>query len=162
MQPHRKPRPVHLNAVQMAINRARKLAPADVAGHVALITTALATFMRGTDCAAHWRSLADTANVAETFAAMGICSGPDAQRVIEQAQAALYAVQMRHQQRGSWTLYAQEVEELTWLNALHAHQLRECTYGEFERALQTTRHRVAGARAGNAPAGALVITGDIA
>ena len=158
----RKPRPVHVNAVQQAINRARKLAPADVAGQVQLITVALAQFMRGENCGEHWRSLADTANVAETFEAMGICSGPQAQRVIDQAQTALYNVQLRHQQRGTWTLYAHEVDELTWLNAVHSHQLRECSYGEFERALRTTHHRLAAARAGNAPKGALVITGDIA
>ena len=158
----RKPRPVHLNAIEIAINRARKLSSADVSMQSNIMRNALAGLKTGPHQAQHWRSLADTANVAETFEAMGLGSGPQAQQVIDAAQHALAAIQQRHQARGSWALYAAEVDALEMLVALHAVQLAACSYGEFETALTTTHNRVAQARAGNAPAGAIVITGDIA
>ena len=67
----------------------------------------------------------------------------------------------RYTMRGTWTLYPDELESLQWLVTLHTRQLAECDYGEFEKAYQTTSNRVAQARAGNAPAGAIVIVGDV-
>jgi hypothetical protein len=65
---------------------------------------------------------------------MGICSGQQAEAVVHNAQAALAAVQQRHAGGGSWTLYPAELDALHWLAALHAKQLAECDYSEFERA----------------------------
>lgn len=157
-----RPKPVHTNAHLHAIAGAHKLARADVAQQVHIMRIAVAEFSRGRDCAHHWRSLADTANVAESLAALGICSGSDAQRVIGAAQAALAQVAARHRGRGTWTLHATEIDALQWLVTLHARQLAECDYAELERAMEHTRRRVAQARAGNAPAGAIVVEGEIA
>lgn len=149
------------NAVQIAINGARKLSDADVRGHVALIDRAAREFAQGIDCGRHWVSLADTGNMAETFAAMGIGAGQQADDVIERAQRALADVHQRHSQRGSWTLYADEIDALQWLVRLHAVQLGACSYREFSTAMDRTAQRIAQARAGNAPAGAIVIIGDL-
>lgn len=164
MKPRKKyrPRPVHANAVEIAINGARKLSYQDVERQRGIVCHALIEFTAGRDCAQHWRSLADTANMAETFVGMGICSGTQAEEVVERAQAALAAVQQRHAARGTWTLYGAEIDALQWLAALHLKQLAECSYAEFERAFHTTRERIAQAIAGNAPKGAVVIRGDIA
>ena len=101
------------------------------------------------------------ANLAETFAAMGIGSGLEAERVVTVAQEVLYEVMNRQRERSTWTLHAAEIEALDWLIALHLKQLQSCDMGEFERALLSTHQRVAQARAGNAPAGAIVIEGEI-
>jgi hypothetical protein len=156
------PRRRALNSIEIAINGARKLSAEDVAGHYALITRAKDEFARGIDCQRHWRSMADTANVAETFADMGLGSGDDADAVIQRAQQALHDVHQRHATRGTWTLYADEIDALHWLVQLHHAQLGACSYSEFARAFDLTEQRMAQALAGNAPAGAIVIVGQIA
>lgn len=160
-KPYR-PRAVHNNAVQVAITGAHKLPPQDVARQMALARQALAEFTRAQHCPAHWRSLADVANLAESLALLGIGGGADAQRVIRQAQAALHGVATRHADGRSWTLYADELAALQWLLTLHHMQLGECTYTEFDRAFTATRNRIAQARAGNAPAGAVIVEGELA
>ena len=71
------PRRCALNSIEIAINGARRLSAADVDGHLLLITRAKDEFSRGIDCQRHWLSLADTANVAETFASMGLGRGDE-------------------------------------------------------------------------------------
>lgn len=154
--------PMHTNTLQRTLARVHKIAPEDVAGQVSIMATALREFSAGQHCAHHWRSLADISNVAESLTAAGICSGPAADRVIHTAQAALAAVHYRSRSRGTWTLYPAELDALGWLIDMHARQLAECDHSEFDRAWQTTHERVSQARAGNAPAGAIVIFGDMA
>ena len=156
------PKPVHSNAVQIALARVKPLTAADVAGQTALVLNALQQFCQGINCDAHWCSLADTANMAETLAGMGLGSGDDATRVIELAQRALADVHQRHNQRGTWTLYADEIDALHWLVRLHCTaQLPACSYGELGDAMAATRNRMQQALAGNAPRGALVIDGGM-
>jgi len=153
---------VAVNSVEIAINGARKLSQEDVDGQHRLLTRAAREFACGTQCAAHWLSLADCANVAETLASMGLGSGDEADTVIQRAQQALHDVHQRHAQRGSWTLYADEIDALHWLVQLHHVQLAACSFSEFARAMEQTENRLRQARAGNAPAGAVVIVGQIA
>lgn len=157
----RQARPAATNAWAIAINRARKLAAADVARQNAIVRQAVADFCRGLHCAGHWRSLADTANMSETLAGMGLGAGPDAERVVNTAQQTLHDVHQRHAQRGTWTLYADEIDSLHWLAQLHQLQLQACSYGEFQTAYTRTANRLAQARAGNAPRGAIVVLGDM-
>jgi hypothetical protein len=163
-KPRRKYRPgaVHVNAVQLAIRRAGKLDRADVLGQHRLQQRALTEFAAGQHCAAHWRTLADAANMAETLAGIGIGTGADALTIIADAQHALAAVARRHADRQTWTLYAGELDALRWLIALHGRQLAECSYGEFDTAYVRTANRMAQALAGNAAADAVVVVGDVA
>lgn len=156
------PRRSAVNSVEIAINGSRRLSAEDVNGHHALMVRARDEFCRGQNCALHWDSLADCNNMAETFAAMGIGRGEDADRVLQAAQQALSEVRERHATRGTWTLYADEIDALTWLVQLHHLQMGACSYREFAHALDRTRERMAQALAGNAPAGAIVIVGQIA
>ena len=152
------PRRCALNAVEIAINRARKLSDADVQRQHALVKTALAEFCRGQNCEAHWLSLADTANLAETLAAMRLGYGPEADRVINDAQRALHDVHQRHATRGTWTLYADEIDALHWLVALHCTvQLAACSYGEFSDAYDRTQNRLRLALAGSLGFGGLFL-----
>ena len=156
------PRPVYTNAVQIAMGRAKRLTAADVAGQTQLVQNALAQFCQGVACDLHWRSLADTANMAETLAAMGLGGGDDADRVVRDAQAALHDVHQRHSSRGTWTLYADEIDALHWLVRLHCTaQLPACSYGELATAMDRTQNRLRQALAGNAPRGALVVDGGM-
>lgn len=158
---NRRPVAVHANTMEIARNRASKLNPVEVAMQRGIMDKALREFSAGRDCLTHWRSLADTANMAETLMGMGICSGLQAATIIHTGQQALASVMQRHADRGTWTLYPTELDTLQWLLVLHGHQLAECSYGEFERAFNDTRERIAQARKGNAPAGAIVIEGDL-
>ncbi len=156
-----RPGPEYLNTLERAIKRAQKMSAADAKMQRELTATALREFSTGANCEANWRTLADAANMAETLASMGICSGLQAEALIHEAQQALAAVKQRHATRGTWTLYAAELDALTWLIALHDKQITECSYGEFERAFHLTTERIAQARAGNAPRGAIVVQGDM-
>lgn len=155
------PRRGAINTMEIARTRAVRLSDADVMAQHRLIQQAVGEFCCGQHCAHHWRSLADTANMAETLAGMGLGAGTQADSVIEAAQATLHHVHQRHAQRGTWTLYADEIDSLQWLAALHLTQLQACSYGEFEAAYRRTADRMAQALAGNASPGTIVIVGEI-
>jgi hypothetical protein len=159
----RKPRQeAFTNNMAIAMAKAAKIKPADVARQRGIIEQALADFTKGLDCPLHWRSLVDTANMARTLADMGLGSGRQADQVIDDALASLHAVHQRHAQRGTWTLYPREIDALTWLVRLHGTvQLPACSYGEFERAMNDTGRRLQQALAGNAAPGSLVVAGDL-
>lgn len=157
------PRRHHLaavNAVQIAINGARKLSAEDVDGHVALITRAYHEYITGSHCADHWCSLADTCGMARTLAGMGLGSGIEADSIIDRANVALKDAHDRHATRGTWALYADEIEALHWLIRLHTTQLRACSYSEFARAFDLTAERARQSLAGNAAPGATVTVGQ--
>lgn len=149
------------NAVQIAINGARRLSDADVGGHRLLLERALREFACGEQCPLHWSILADSANMAETLAGMGLGAGADAERVIDDAQRVLTAVYDRHAQRGTWTLYADEIDILGWLVRLYVVQLGACSYSEFESAYTATAERIRQAAAGNAAPGTRVVVGTV-
>lgn len=156
-----RPRPL-VNPLQRAMTGVQLLAPRDVSGQISIARRALAELGRGHDVQHHWRSLADTANMAESLAGLRIGAGDDAERVIRSAQRALADIHVRLQHGRSRALYHHEVDALQWLISLHQLQLAACSYDEFARAFQATRDRVAQARAGNAPRHAIVIEGEIA
>lgn len=155
----RRPGRVVLNTMAVATAGARCLSDTDVQRQMAIMDQALAEFCRGQNCVLHWASLADGANMAETLASMGLGGGADAEHVVEAAQAALAEVRGRQQVRGTWTLYADEIDALGWLLRLFAVQLAACSYTEFERAYRRTQQRLAQALAGNAAPGVVVVHG---
>ncbi len=157
-----RPRPAHLNAVQTTLNRVGKLTPNDLAAHLAQQKHALAEFPKGVNCQAHWLTLVDAVNMAETMAGQGLCSGPEAAAVLQAAQRALSDVCLRHEQRGTWTLYPAELDALRWMLRLHHVQLTECGYGEFDRAVVTTQRRISQAVAGNAGPGVILVGRELA
>jgi hypothetical protein len=155
------PRRAAINNMEIASSRARKLSRHDIDQQMGLVRQAVAEFCRGEHCAHHWRSLADTCNMAETLAWLRLGSGEEVDQVISNAQQVLHDVHQRHAAGGSWTLYADEIDALLWLAPLHQVQLEVCSYGEFETAYRRTANRVSQAMAGNAAAGTIVVVGDI-
>lgn len=156
-----RPGPAYANSYQIAMAKVVTLQRQLLDNQVSIVAQALDDFARGVDCAERWKHLADTANVAEQLTAIGIGSGPQAIRVIHAAQHALANVAQRWRERGSWTLYAAELDALQWLKSLHREQLSRCSHGEFERAMDAAHNKVSQARAGNAPAGAVIVEGDL-
>ena len=155
------PRRAASNNMEIASSRARKLSREDVDQQMALVRTAVGEFCRGEQCAHHWRSLADTANMAETLAWLRLGAGDEVDQVISNAQQVLHDVHQRQAAGGSWTLYADEIDALLWLAPLHQVQLEHCSYGEFETAYRRTVNRMQQALAGNAAVGSVVVVGDI-
>lgn len=155
------PKPVHLNAIERAITGAALLPAAEVSSVKINLNLSLLTFGRGIACAQHWASMADALNVAESLAAGSICSDEASRQKIQAGQEALAAVAQRQQAGGSWTLYPAELAALDAALWLHGVQLDHASHTEYERALDHTRQRIAAARAGNAPRGAIVIEGAL-
>ncbi len=158
------PRVIHLNQLHRTIRGAAKLLPADVQRQTSIVTSAIERLLAASkDATDAWRDLADTANIAETLASMRIGGGTDARLVIQSAQEALAYMAQEQAERGTWALRADDRIEirmrLELLRDLHRTQLSECSYGEFERAFTTTVERLKQAKAGNAPAGAIVVEG---
>ena len=157
---------INVNQWQRTIRGAAKLLPADVQRQANIMASAIDTLLAGGAAAgAAWLDLADTANLAETLSANGLGRGQDADIVLRQAQEALAYLAQERASRGTWALRAEERVEvrlrLELLRDLHRVQLQACSYGEFERAYTATAERVRQARAGNAPADAVVVEGLI-
>lgn len=155
------PRLLVADTMALASSRAQRLSATDVASQMAIVNRAVDEFARGHNCAFNWSSLADTANMAETLAGMGLGAGADAERVINDAQRTLADVHHRHTARGSWTLWADEIQALQFLASLHKVQLTHTSYGELDAALTRARQRLEQARAGNASANAVVVVGQM-
>jgi hypothetical protein len=154
-------RRVILNPIAVAIEGATKLAACDRLELQGIVNNALALFRAGHDCAAQWLNMADALNIAESLAGLGICSDPASHERIAVAQRVLATVQQRHTERGTWALRGPELQALDDGLWLHATQLEHCSLREYERAKDKTAQRIQQARAGNAPAGAIVIEGAI-
>ena len=155
------PGPVHTNAWWRAITGAAKLPADDVARVKAGLARAFTEFGCGRECRDHWACMADAMNVAESLANAGICSDDGSRDRIHAAMTVLADVVSRHQAGGSWTLHADERQQLDDGLWLHGIQLEHCSFSEYERAIQDVRNRVSQARAGNAPKGFKVIQGEI-
>lgn len=155
------PGPVHTNAWWRAITGASKLPADDVARVKAGLACAFQEFGCGREPYRHWCCMADAINVAESLADAGICSDVGSLDRIQHAMNVLGNVMRRHQAGGSWTLHADERQQLDDGLWLHGIQLEHCSFSEYERAIQDVRNRVSQARAGNAPKGFIVIQGEI-
>lgn len=155
-------RRVILNPIAVAIEGAARLPAADRIALQGIVQHALDSFRRGADCAAQWCVLADALNIAESLARLGIASDADSMERINAAQRALATAHQRHSTRGTWALRGAELQALDAGLWTHRIQLDYCSLREFERARHDTAERMRQARAGNAPAGAVVIEGAIA
>ena len=154
-------RRVALNSVQIAIEGAALLAPADRVALQRICDDALSAYSRGVDAQAHWLTLADALNVAEALAQAGICSDSSSVRMIDQAQRALGAAHQRHAERGTWAMRGPELQALGDGVLIHRIQLDHCSVREYVDAVESTKRHMQAARAGNAPAGAVVCVGAL-
>jgi hypothetical protein len=152
-------RRVILNPIAVAIDQARKLHDIDRKALQRIIAHAQHAFCTGRDCATQWLVMADALNTAEALARIGIFGDSDSRERIDGAQRVLADVHQRQAQNGSWTLRGPELQALDTGLWVARSQLEHCSLGEFDRARRDAAERVRQARAGNAPAGALVVEG---
>lgn len=157
-------RRVIMNPIAVAIESAQKLSERDRLALQGIVRQAFDEFTRGREPARQWVVLADALNVAESLAAppLRICADNASRQRIADGQRVLAHAHQRHTQRGTWALRGPELGALGDAVWLHGVQLDHCSLGEYERAIEFTRRRVQQARAGNAPAGAIVIEGALA
>lgn len=158
---HYKPKPVFQNPVQAAMAGASLLAEADRINLRRILMQAVDNMRTTQDALDGWRSIADAMNVAEALADIGICSDSSSRFLIAEAQSVLGAVQGRHKARGSWTLYAVEIQSLTEAVERHLLQLEFCSMREYQQAVHKVKNKVRQALAGNAGPGVQVIEGQL-
>lgn len=147
--PARRPGPVHLNAVQRAIEAARKLPKEDAEGLKGIVNQAFLDFRQGISCDSRWRDMADALNIAEVLSELGICSDDASCVRIIAGQNVLRDVAERHGAGGSWTLKAFEIGALDDALWMHRIQLDHCSMGEYIRAREKVTERSRQALAGN-------------
>lgn len=152
---------VHLNAVERAINAARKLHADDVALLKQAMRTALDEFCQAKRPAAHWNTMADAINLASALADERICSDEGSRAKLAAAEQVLADVARRAVARDCWTLRAAERQALDDGLWLHGVQLEHCSLGEYTRAYERTVNVISQALAGNAAPGTVVIHGAI-
>lgn len=151
-----KPRHIALNAVQRAIEGSRCLPLAARRQVQDGIGRALLNFQRGQEPEFHWRALVDCHAVAEQLAIMGICSDDASCGKLAAMEDVLSAVWRRGQERGSWTLRANELAQLRDGIEIAAIQLDYCSRREYDEALRRVIERMQQALAGNAGPGVTV------
>lgn len=140
----------------LAMAMAAKLDPEQLPGMLQRMQAHLEAFRTGAGNGEHWAALADSLNVAEGLAELGIAR--DHTDTFERGQQALAAVHSRaHGPRKSWTLRGPELQALDDALFVHGVQLQHCSQGELHKACTMVRRRVQQALKGNAGRGATVL-----
>lgn len=157
-KPRKAYRPGHVDndPVGLAMAMAAKLDAAQLPGMLARIQERLDAFRTGCGNAEHWAALADSLNVAEGLAELGIAA--DHTDTFARGQQALADVYGRaHGPRKSWTLFGPELQALDDALFVHGVQLQHCSQGELQKAVATVRRRMYEALKGNGGRGAIVL-----
>lgn len=157
-KPRKAYRPGRLDTDPMglAMTMAAKLDATQLPGMLQRIQARLDAFRTGSGNGEHWAALADSLNVAEGLAELGIAA--DHTDTFERGQQALAAVHGRaHGPRKSWTLRGPELQALDDALFVHGVQLQHCSQGELHKAVATVRRRMQQALKGNGGRGATVL-----
>jgi hypothetical protein len=154
----RQPRPVFLNAVQRAIERAAKLNATDREAIKGIVGAAFESFRKGQGNERLCADLVDALNTGEVLCEVGICSDEASRARICAGLQVLGDVIERHQRIHSWTLRGPEIEALDTALWMHRVQLDHCSLGEFESARGKVAERARQALAGNVGANTKVVS----
>jgi hypothetical protein len=155
-KPRKRYRPgrIERDPVEAAAAFAALLPPATRDFQTANLRGAFNRMRQGLGDMATWSALADYMNVAQVLAELSICS--DREPEINDAHEALSHIHQRHAERARMVLTGPEIATLELAVDVAAIQLRYCSQGELQRAIDTARRRLLQARAGNAPRNAVV------
>ncbi len=154
----RKAKPIHINAVQRAIESAQKLNNRDILNLKGIMTFAMNELRTGKGGKEEVYSLIDAFNTGEELSVLGICSDETSRNMIQNGQAVLADLFQRHKERGSWTLKGPEMWVLNEAIFMHGVQLEHCSLGEFTKAQKSVRDKSRQALAGNQPKGVTVLS----
>lgn len=153
----RKPRPVYVNAAEMAIERSRKLPANDAAMLKKIIGDSFDALKLGNGRRDDMRNLIDAFNLAEELAELGICSDTYSKTTIENGQSALCDLYLRQQNRDSWTMRGEEIKCIEEAIFIHGVQLDYVSMGEYIKAQDTVKAKARRALSGNIPKGTKVL-----
>lgn len=154
----RKPKPVHLNALQRAIEGSQKLHPRDAQNLKRIMGESLDILKTGKGRKSEFMNLCDAFNTGEELAVLGICSDENSRSMLQNGQSALADLYVRQKERGSWTLKPGEMWALNEAIFIHGVQLEHCSLSEYTKAQQAVRNKSAQAMAGNQPKGVVVLS----
>lgn len=149
-----RPAPKFVNAVDIAIQRARKIGVDERRDLLRPVHEGIADLSSGRGREGSWTDLADAFNIAEALVELHIAGNLG--DTVREAQAALASVMERYQKRRAWGVSATELAALREGAWLYGVQLEHCSAGEHLRAIQMVRNRIGAALAGNAGPGTRV------
>lgn len=139
----RRPRPVAVNMIEMAIARARKMHAEEIDEVLGLVQQAAKALREGVATEDQWAVLASTVNVAKAIERQGVVRG--LQGHFEQAETDLKNVRLRAFQDGSWrppVLHWSELDHIRTAIELHEFQLKQLGRNEMIRALDYAKAEV--------------------
>lgn len=135
-RPRRRERHVYINVVDLAIDRATLLTPAEIEQIIDPLRAAMRALREGVATETDWSFAASAVNVAKAIEHQGVVRGLSEH--LHVAELALQGIQARAMSSSEWqptALYYQELDTLTNLVELHVFQLQQLSFGEFRRAL---------------------------
>lgn len=139
-------RTVYLNLIERAIDASRRISASEQLRIVLIQASAFEQFTKGLNCKHNWVEMARALNVAQELTRLNICSDEQSVAVIDAGIEVLHAVQARFQERGSFTLRAGEMNELSQALGMAEIQMTFCSVSEFERAGARVDRRIEGTR----------------
>ncbi len=147
-----RPKPERFDSIQIAVENAGTLDPAQVSTAIRAVDEAFMRFKRAERPAFQFDVMADALNIAESLSKIGICSDAESMEAILRAQRTLATLAGRHQERGTWAMRAEEVLALEDGLLRHTIQLRYASRGEYERAILMTKAKLSAALRGQVSA----------
>lgn len=124
-----KPRPINPLAHRVALQGAAKLCVDDVLRFVMSLDTAVNNARTGEIDKAGWQSIFNAINMLEAFVRMKVAF--DEEGAIDHLQQTVITILDRTKQRGTKTLYADEINVLMDLRAMYAEVLSTVTHSQY-------------------------------
>lgn len=134
-RPPRQPRPMAINLVDVALNRASRLTAAELEQVLSPLRDAVASLRRGVATEIEWSTAASAVNVGDVIEQQGVVRGLAGH--LHDIDLALLEIGKRARSGGEWrppALYYEERDLLDLLVDLHSHQVKCLSFGELQRA----------------------------
>jgi hypothetical protein len=136
-KPRRKyrPRPVAANPIKLALRRASRIPPAEIAAVMEPTKAAFRAMREGVGAEGDWIILAGGVELGLSIERQGVVRGVRGH--LTAAEDALRAIKHRAMESRAWKctpLYWQEIEALDSFLLIHQHQLENLSEGEWRRA----------------------------
>jgi hypothetical protein len=144
-----RPKPVHTNALERAIESARKLDPHSVQRVINDCARAFDALKRQDDPDASMRTLATALNIGEQLAALGIASDRESIQAMASALDQIAELHERLDAGQGCTMRSEQIKAIEEGLVRHYIQLRHCSRREYDTALETANRVCYQARIGN-------------
>jgi hypothetical protein len=150
-----KPRPINPLAYKVAMQGAAKLTVDDVLRFVLSVDVAVINARKGEIDKAGWQSIFNAINMLEAFIRMKIAFDEDG--AIEHMQQTVIGILDRMKERGTKTLYAQEIETLMNIRATYAQVLSNVTHSQYFDAEEIVQKRLSNVMNQKPPRGVYIV-----